>query len=207
MGHKVTTISLHLALSCATCSAFPHVSFLKKNSMLLGLFFCKLDNYKRHFREIQPLIYFTSLHFTSLHFTSRHVTSRHVTSLHFASLRFTSRHFTSLRFASPPFPSLRFTSLRFASLRFASLRFASLHFPSLRFASLHFTSLILPTTRLLAVCMGLFCSCFLLCDVSMRMGEGCCFPTCCPGALVGLRIKLRAQQNIQVCLLTFKPTL
>ncbi|PFX22615.1 Cornifelin-like [Stylophora pistillata] len=48
-----------------------------------------------------------------------------------------------------------------------------------------------------SLCMGLFCPCILLCDVSQRMGEGCCFPTCCPGALVGLRIKLRAQQNIQ----------
>ena len=50
----------------------------------------------------------------------------------------------------------------------------------------------------LAVCMGFWCPCFLLCDVSQRMGEGCCFATCCPGALLGLRIKLRAQQNIQV---------
>ena len=50
----------------------------------------------------------------------------------------------------------------------------------------------------LLVWMGLFCPCFLLCDVSQRMGEGCCFATCCPGALLGLRIKLRAQQNIQV---------
>ena len=30
------------------------------------------------------------------------------------------------------------------------------------------------------------------------MGEGCCFATCCPGALLGLRIKLRVQENIQV---------
>ena len=50
----------------------------------------------------------------------------------------------------------------------------------------------------LVVCMGLFCPCILLCDVSQRMGEGCCFATCCPGALLGLRIKLRTQQNIQV---------
>ena len=49
-----------------------------------------------------------------------------------------------------------------------------------------------------AVCMGWFCPCILLCDVSQRMGEGCCFATCCPGALLGLRIKLRTQQNIQV---------
>nr|XP_058970593.1 cornifelin homolog [Pocillopora verrucosa] len=48
-----------------------------------------------------------------------------------------------------------------------------------------------------SLCMGLFCPCILLCDVSQRMGEGCCFATCCPGALLGLRIKLRAQQNIQ----------
>ena len=57
-----------------------------------------------------------------------------------------------------------------------------------------------------AVCMGWFCPCILLCDVSQRMGEGCCFATCCPGALLGLRIKLRAQQNIQVCLLIFRIT-
>ena len=30
------------------------------------------------------------------------------------------------------------------------------------------------------------------------MGEGCCFAFCCPGALLGLRIKLRVQENIQV---------
>ena len=48
------------------------------------------------------------------------------------------------------------------------------------------------------VCMGLFCPFFLLTDVSSRMGEGCCFPCCCPGALLGLRIKLRVQENIQV---------
>ncbi|XP_020629959.1 cornifelin homolog [Orbicella faveolata] len=46
-------------------------------------------------------------------------------------------------------------------------------------------------------CMGLFCPCFLLSDVSSRMGEGCCFAACCPGALLGLRIKLRVQENIQ----------
>ncbi|XP_022795453.1 cornifelin homolog [Stylophora pistillata] len=45
--------------------------------------------------------------------------------------------------------------------------------------------------------MGWFCPCILLCDVSQRMGEGCCFATCCSGALLGLRIKLRTQQNIQ----------
>ena len=38
----------------------------------------------------------------------------------------------------------------------------------------------------------------LLCDVSSRMGEGCCFACCCPYALAGLRVKLRAQENIQV---------
>ena len=38
----------------------------------------------------------------------------------------------------------------------------------------------------------------LLCDVSSRMGEGCCFPFCCPMALAGLRVKLRTQENIQV---------
>ncbi|KAL9956790.1 hypothetical protein ACROYT_G038328 [Oculina patagonica] len=48
-----------------------------------------------------------------------------------------------------------------------------------------------------SLCLGFWCPCFLLCDVSSRMGEGCCFATCCPGALVGLRIKLRAQENIQ----------
>ncbi|KAJ7371157.1 hypothetical protein OS493_034719 [Desmophyllum pertusum] len=46
-------------------------------------------------------------------------------------------------------------------------------------------------------CLGLWCPWCLLCDVSSRMGEGCCFATCCPGALLGLRIKLRAQENIQ----------
>ncbi|XP_020616971.1 placenta-specific gene 8 protein-like [Orbicella faveolata] len=46
-------------------------------------------------------------------------------------------------------------------------------------------------------CMGTFCGPFLLCDISSRMGEGCCFATCCPGALVALRIKLRVQENIQ----------
>ena len=42
----------------------------------------------------------------------------------------------------------------------------------------------------------------MLCDISSRMGEGCCFATCCPGALVALRIKLRVQENIQVGLPT-----
>lgn len=37
----------------------------------------------------------------------------------------------------------------------------------------------------------------LLCDVSSRMGEGCCFPFCCPMALAGLRVKLRTEENIQ----------
>lgn len=46
-------------------------------------------------------------------------------------------------------------------------------------------------------CLGLFCPCILLCDVSSRMGEGCMFATCCAGALVGLRVKMRIQQNIQ----------
>ncbi|KAK2557196.1 Placenta-specific gene 8 protein [Acropora cervicornis] len=45
--------------------------------------------------------------------------------------------------------------------------------------------------------MGFFCSPILLCQVSSRMGEGCMFATCCQGALIGLRIKLRTQQNIQ----------
>ena len=49
-----------------------------------------------------------------------------------------------------------------------------------------------------AGCLGLFCPCILLCDVSSRMGEGCMFATCCAGALVGLRVKMRIQQNIQV---------
>jgi len=48
------------------------------------------------------------------------------------------------------------------------------------------------------VCMGVCCPFKLLTDVSSRMGEGCCFPCCCPGALLGLRIKLRVQENIQV---------
>ena len=48
------------------------------------------------------------------------------------------------------------------------------------------------------VITGLCCPFFLLTDVSSRMGEGCCFPCCCPGALLGLRIKLRVQENIQV---------
>ena len=46
--------------------------------------------------------------------------------------------------------------------------------------------------------MGTFLGPCLLCDVSSRMGEGCCFACCCPGALLGLRIKLRVQENIQV---------
>ncbi|XP_068673995.1 placenta-specific gene 8 protein-like [Montipora foliosa] len=45
--------------------------------------------------------------------------------------------------------------------------------------------------------MGTFCSWCLLCQVSERMGEGCMFATCCQGALLGLRVKLRTQQNIQ----------
>jgi len=49
-----------------------------------------------------------------------------------------------------------------------------------------------------AGCMAMLCSQCLLCDISSRMGEGCCFATCCPGALVALRIKLRVQENIQV---------
>lgn len=58
--------------------------------------------------------------------------------------------------------------------------------------------------RFLCICllfaglMGFFCSPILLCQVSARMGEGCMFATCCQGALIGLRIKLRTQQNIQV---------
>jgi len=48
-----------------------------------------------------------------------------------------------------------------------------------------------------SLCMGLCCPYFLLLDVSSRMGEGCCFVCCCPGALLGLRIKLRVQENIQ----------
>ena len=58
--------------------------------------------------------------------------------------------------------------------------------------------------RFLCICllfaglMGFFCSPILLCQVSSRMGEGCMFATCCQGALIGLRIKLRTQQNIQV---------
>ncbi len=52
---------------------------------------------------------------------------------------------------------------------------------------------------LFAVCMGFWCPICLLFDVSSRMGEGCCFPCCHgPGALLGLRIKLRVQQDIQV---------
>jgi len=50
--------------------------------------------------------------------------------------------------------------------------------------------------------MGTFCGSFLLYDISSRMGEGCCFAACCPGALVALRIKLRVQENIQVGLPT-----
>ncbi|XP_068761866.1 placenta-specific gene 8 protein-like [Montipora capricornis] len=45
--------------------------------------------------------------------------------------------------------------------------------------------------------MGTFCSWCLMCQVSERMGEGCMFATCCQGALIGLRVKLRTQQNIQ----------
>ncbi|XP_068672746.1 placenta-specific gene 8 protein-like [Montipora capricornis] len=46
-------------------------------------------------------------------------------------------------------------------------------------------------------CMGAFCPTCLLVQVSGRMGEGCMFAYCCPGALIGLRVKLRIQQNIQ----------
>lgn len=46
-------------------------------------------------------------------------------------------------------------------------------------------------------CLGCFCPCCLLCEVSSRMGEGCMFATCCPGALMALRVKLRMQENIQ----------
>ena len=49
-----------------------------------------------------------------------------------------------------------------------------------------------------AGCMAIFFPWCLLCDISSRMGEGCCFATCCPGALLALRIKLRVQENIQV---------
>ncbi len=59
---------------------------------------------------------------------------------------------------------------------------------------------------LFAVCMGIWCPICLMVDVSSRMGEGCCLPFCCgPGALLGLRIKLRVQQNIKVNLTTMVP--
>ncbi|KAL9957171.1 hypothetical protein ACROYT_G038775 [Oculina patagonica] len=49
-----------------------------------------------------------------------------------------------------------------------------------------------------SLCMGIWCPICLMVDVSSRMGEGCCLPFCCgPGALLGLRIKLRVQQNIK----------
>ncbi|KAK2557257.1 Cornifelin-like protein [Acropora cervicornis] len=46
---------------------------------------------------------------------------------------------------------------------------------------------------------GLFCEERLLCDISYRMGEGCCLPYLCKMDMVlaGLRIKLRTQENIQ----------
>ena len=53
--------------------------------------------------------------------------------------------------------------------------------------------------------MGTFCSWCLLCQVSSRIGEGCLFATCCQGSLLGLRVKLRMQQNIQVKLLYLFP--
>ncbi|XP_044184878.1 cornifelin homolog [Acropora millepora] len=46
-------------------------------------------------------------------------------------------------------------------------------------------------------CMGFFCAECLLCDVSTRMGEGCCFPCFCQLALAGLRVKMRTQENIE----------
>ena len=49
-----------------------------------------------------------------------------------------------------------------------------------------------------AGCMGFFCAGCLLCDISSRMGEGCCFPCYCPQAVAGLRVKLRTQENIEV---------
>ncbi|XP_020899111.1 placenta-specific gene 8 protein [Exaiptasia diaphana] len=45
--------------------------------------------------------------------------------------------------------------------------------------------------------LGMCCPSCLLTEVSSRMGEGCCFTCCCPGSLLGLRIKLRVENNIQ----------
>lgn len=45
--------------------------------------------------------------------------------------------------------------------------------------------------------MGWFCPCALLTQISSRMGEGCCYAWCCPGALLSLRIKLRVENNIE----------
>jgi len=45
--------------------------------------------------------------------------------------------------------------------------------------------------------MGFMCPHILLCQISSRMGEGCCFATCCPGALISLRVKLRADNSIE----------
>ncbi|XP_068672992.1 placenta-specific gene 8 protein-like [Montipora foliosa] len=60
-------------------------------------------------------------------------------------------------------------------------------------------------------CMGTFCSCCLLKQLSERMGmgEGPPFPPCSEGLLLRLRVKLRTQQNIQgslwndYCLVSF----
>lgn len=48
-----------------------------------------------------------------------------------------------------------------------------------------------------SLCMAMCCPCMLLNDVASRMGEGCCFVYCCPAPLLGLRIKLRVQENIE----------
>ena len=49
--------------------------------------------------------------------------------------------------------------------------------------------------------LGLFgccCPCCFMISLSQRMGEGCCFPICCPGALLAMRVKLRSENGIQV---------
>ncbi|KAK3603000.1 hypothetical protein CHS0354_016815 [Potamilus streckersoni] len=38
------------------------------------------------------------------------------------------------------------------------------------------------------------------CYLASRMGELCCLPICVPGSLMALRVKLRAGNNIEVCL-------
>lgn len=46
-------------------------------------------------------------------------------------------------------------------------------------------------------CLGLFCPCILGVQLATDMGESSCLPCCVSGWLMGLRIKMRTQNNIQ----------